>query len=257
MARIRLLHWKAAEAAPRIEVLKQAGYEVQYAERPSPASIRAGAPEAVVIDLSRLPSQGCGFGCDLRATKASRHIPLIFAGGDPEKVANVRKKLPDATYTDWQNVVAAIKKAMSRPLANPVVPKTMMGNYGHRTVAQKLGIESGVVVNVIDPPRNYTSLLGPLPDDVQFEEDEGHRGSVTLWFVHDAVSYQSGIRKRRALARNSKLWIVWPKGESGKRVGLTPQLIRLNALDAGLVDYKICAVSDVWSAMLFAAGKGA
>jgi hypothetical protein len=256
MARLRLLHWKAAEAAPRIELLRKAGHEVQYEEKPALGSVRAGAPQAIVIDLSRMPSQGREVAIYLRGAKATRHIPLVFTDGDPEKVAQIRELIPDATYTRWDGVLAAIKKAISKAPVDPVVPPQMMTRYGDRPVAQKLGIKPGTVVTLIDAPRNYEALLGEIPDGVQFEEGEQSAGSVTLWFIHDAAGFQASVRKRRAIARHSKLWIVWPKGESGKRAGITQNVVRATALQVGLVDYKICSVNETWSAILFAAGKG-
>jgi len=47
--------------------------------------------------------------------------------------------------------------------------------------------------------------------------------------------------------------VIWPKG--GQKAGITQQLIRESALAVGLVDYKICAVNDRWSAIAFARKK--
>jgi hypothetical protein len=256
MSRIRLLHPKATEAAPRIEFLRKAGHEVHYDDKPVMGAIRASPPDVIVIDLSRAPSFGREAAVYLRGTKASRHIPIVFAGGEAEKVAQIRKLIPDASYTTWDKIITVLKRALAAAPANPVVPPQMMDRYGSRPVAQKLGIKPDALVTVIDPPRNYESLLGTLPDGVQFSENQRQPGSITLWFVHDAVGYQAGVGKRRGLAKQSRLWVVWPKGEAGKRTGINQYLIRKAALDAGLVDYKICAVDDHWSAMLFAAAKG-
>ena len=255
MARLRLMHWKPAEAAPRVELLRKAGHEVQYEDKAGPAAIRAGAPDAVVIDLTRMPSHGREVAVWIRGTKAMRHVPIVFAGGEPEKVAAIRQIIPDATYTEWDGIKSALKKALANPPATAVIPPQMMTRYGDRTVAQKLGIKGGAVVTAIDPPRNFPDLLGTVPEGVEFAEDERKPGPITLWFVHDAATYQSFIGKRRGIAKRSKLWVVWPKGEGGKRAGITQNVVRQAALDAGLVDYKICAVNDKWSAILFAAGK--
>jgi len=257
MARLRLLHWNPAEAASKIQLLRKAGYEVIYEERPTPASIRTGDPQALLIDLSRLPSHGREVAIHHRGRKSTRHIPIVFIDGDAQKVEQIRELMPDALYTAWDSVLKKIPEALSQPPAEPVVPPQMMSRYGGRTVAQKLGIKSGSVVTVLDPPRNYAALLGELPEGVQFNENEGQQGAITLWFIRDAATYQRSIVKRRSLAKQSKLWIVWPKGEAGKRAGITQNLVRETAIAVGLVDYKICAIDDAWSAIVFAPGKGA
>ena len=255
MARIRLIHTRAVEAAPHIASLRRAGHEVQYEERLKPGDIRAGAPDAVLIDLTRLPSHGREVAVYIRGTKASRHIPLIFAGGDVEKVAQLRKLIPDAVYTSWPDVLSVLDLAILRPPADVVVPTPMMDRYKNRPVVQKLGISQGTVVRVIDPPRGFPSLLGHIPEAVSFIEDERDEPAVTLWFTRDAAAYLSSLSKMRAVAGRSKLWIIFPKGEPGKRAGINQHVVRQSALDAGLVDYKICAVNEQWTGMLFAAAK--
>ena len=74
---------------------------------------------------------------------------------------------------------------------------------------------------------------------------------MTLWFVRDPREYRNGLRGMSAIAGRTKLWIIWRKGSAD---GMTPNLIRQAANEAGLVDYKICAVSEQWSGMVF--GKG-
>jgi hypothetical protein len=256
VARIRLIHWKAAEAAEYVDILRNAGHQVDYEEKLNPGSIRDGRPEAVLIDLSRMPSHGREVGVHLRGAKSTRYVPLVFVGGDPEKVAAIRAVLPDATYTKWSGVLSAVRKALSHAPAEPVVPPQMMDRYSSRPVAQKLGIAAGSVVTVLDPPRNFPGLLGGLPDGVTFLENERSPGAVTLWFIDNADSYRSAIGKRRSIAGRSRFWILWPKGEAGKKAGITQNLVRETAIAVGLVDYKICAVNETWSAILFAKGKG-
>lgn len=99
--RIRLVYWNAAEAQERAARLQAAGYEVDF-DPLTPAALRAlgqDSPGAVVIDLSRLPSQGRDVGLDLRLYKSTRLIPLVFIEGDPDKTSRIRELLPDASYT--------------------------------------------------------------------------------------------------------------------------------------------------------------
>ncbi|MGZ4731456.1 MAG: DUF3052 domain-containing protein [Terriglobales bacterium] len=55
----------------------------------------------------------------------------------------------------------------------------------------------------------------------------------------------------KALAPAGMLWISWPKKSSGVATDLTEDGIRQIGLHAGLVDIKVCAVTDVWSGLKF------
>jgi hypothetical protein len=47
------------------------------------------------------------------------------------------------------------------------------------------------------------------------------------------------------------LWISWPKRSCGVATDITEDVIRQRGLAAGLVDVKVCAVTDVWSGLKF------
>ena len=72
---------------------------------------------AVVIDLSRMPSHGKYVGAWLRGSKSTRHIPLVFVGGEAEKVAAIKKQMPDAVYASVAGIGAALKKAIAQSAA--------------------------------------------------------------------------------------------------------------------------------------------
>lgn len=145
-ARVRLVHWRAGEAAALLATLRAAKYAVDYDEAVDSEGfrgIRAAPPDAFVIDLSRLPSHGREVATFFRGQKATRHVPIVFVGGEPEKVDAVRKVLPDATYTAPARLRSALRAALATRAANPVVPAQMMERYTTRTTAQKLGIGEG------------------------------------------------------------------------------------------------------------------
>ncbi len=254
MPRVRVVHWKAPLAGPLVATCRAAGLEVEFDSvrgNETIKLIRTNPPDAIVLDLNCLPSHSRDTAVYLRGTKYARHIPLIFVDGEPEKVDAVRSMIPDATYTTLKRVSAAVKKACAKPVTNPIIPTPMMERYGNRTVAQKLGIKEASSVAVIDAPRDYASALGPLPENVDLIEDPDDTHPVTLWFVLDPGALQSALRRMRALAAKTKLWIVWRKGTGV----LTDKSVRELANGADLVDYKICAVNSQWSAMAFARRK--
>jgi len=255
MPRVRLFHWKAAEAKPRIDVLRAAGYAVDYDETfVSFRAARQSPPDAFVIDLTRMPSQGREVAVALRGSKATRAVPIVFVEGDPEKIPTIQRLLPDATYTTYAKVRGALKTAIAKPPSSPVVPTQMMDRFAHRSVVQKLGISKAARVAVIDAPADYAKALTGLPDGVTLIEDETNAtdARIVLWFFHDPAGFQSALRRLRAVAARSRVWVLWRKN---KRDGLDGSLVRRAILDIGLVDYKICSYDESWSAMVLAVKK--
>jgi hypothetical protein len=256
MSRVRVVHWKAAEAEPLLEACRAAGHEVEYEPADLPAmakTVRRTLPEALVIDLSRMPSSGRELAFTIRHTRYTRQIPLIFVGGDPEKVEAIRSHLPDAVFTSLKRVASGIRTACKQVLENPARPPVLMERYGIRPTAQKMGIKEGSTVALFDAPRDYASVLGALPEGVELVEDPEDIHPVTLWFVRDSRDYQAELPRKRKLAARSKLWVVWTKGATTS--GLTGNFVREAAIEVGLVDYKICSVDARWSGMLFALKK--
>ncbi len=251
MSRLRLFHWKAEEAVPLIAALQAAGHSVEYQEKlASYRETRKSPPDAFVIDLSRLPSHGREAAIFLRGSKATRHVPTVFVGGDPEKVEGVRRLLPDASYTSPGRLLATLRHL--KPIADPVRPAQMMDRYGQRTTAQKLGIGKDMCVAVVDPPPDYAHAIGKLPEGAWFEEEPTEDCKVTLWFAHHPAGFQAALPEMRKVAAKSRLWILWRKG---KKEGLDGNIVRQGAMEVGLVDYKICSVNATWSAMVFTVKK--
>jgi len=58
-------------------------------------------------------------------------------------------------------------------------------------------------------------------------------------------------RITKRLAPSGMLWVSWPKKSSGVATDLDENIIREIGLAAGLVDVKVCAVTDVWSGLKF------
>jgi hypothetical protein len=255
MRKVYIVHWMPAEAPPLIERVRAAGFAVNHSEDPGgPAvtqAIRDYAPDIVVIDLSRLPSHGKEIAVWLRGRKATRHVPIVFTGGEPAKTAKVKEILPDAVFTIESKLVSALK-AMPAEVLEPVVPAPMMQRYQERTPAQKMGIREGSKVGIIDPPRDYLTVLGDMPPNAELAEEPGAPQEVTLWFVHEPEPFLASLPKMRSLAARTKLWVLWKKAS---RNGLTQNFIRETATDAGLVDYKICSVDGHWSGIAFARRK--
>jgi len=253
MPRVQLFHSNAAEARERIARLKAAGYRVAHDVPIGPEllrRLREHPPRAVVIDLSRLPSQGRDVALALRTSKATRHVPLVFVDGDPKKVAGIRKLLPDAAFTPWSSIRSALRKAIAYPPRNPVVPRSLLEGYSGTPLPKKLGIQEDTKVGLVAAPPGFRKTLGKLPANAVLRKGM-NRCDLVLWFVRSCRELKRGMRPTAARLGPGRLWILWPKKASGVNTDLTQQDVREAGLGAGLVDYKVCAVDATWSGLLF------
>jgi CheY-like chemotaxis protein len=249
MTRIRVIHFKAAEAGSLIEGLRTAGHEVEYDQKVDTALfrvIRSAPPNAFVIDLTRMPSHGRAVAVLMRQSPKTRHIPTVFVDGEAEKIALIRRQLPDAIYTTRAKLRSAVKAALSSRVENPVAPGPIF-SYHTRTAAEKIGIPKGATVGVIDPPRDYLRVIGALPDGVEFVEGAQAGCQLLLWFLHNPDTYLEMLPRMRAWVAKARLWVLWKKGGTTRAGAVTQPLIREAAMEMGLVDYKICSVDKTWS----------
>jgi hypothetical protein len=260
MGRVQLIHWNAEEADERAERLRALGYDVSCDLSAGPAFLRAlkqDPPAAIVIDLARLPSQGRDMGISLRKGGATRHVPLVFVGGEPKKVARIRDLLPDAVYTSWEEVRDSLAQAIDHPPEDPVVPGSVFAAYAGRPLPQKLGIRANSTVGLVNAPDEFESTLGELPEGVELHRQVHDRNDLTIWFVRSSDELQREIEGMAAQLEQGAMWIAWPKKASGVETDLSQQVVRQTGLGTGLVDYKICAIDKTWSALLFTRRKSA
>ena len=218
--------------------------------------LRANPPAAFVIDLTRLPAQGTAVAIELRKYTATRWVPIVFAGGVAEKVARARGLLPDAVYADWEGIAAALRRALASPPANPVAPDTMAG-YSGTPLPRKLGIKPGIAVALLGAPEDFENRLEPLPAGAAVRRDLRRPADLLLLFAKSRADLERRFYPAlRAMADRGAMWIAWPKKTSGLASDLSEPLIRALGLEAGLVDYKVCAIDATWSGLLFTRKKG-
>jgi hypothetical protein len=102
-----------------------------------------------------------------------------------------------------------------------------------------------------------------LPADVEAELGDALAGCAVvkdgrapldfaMVFAKTQAELKSGfVRLAKRLAPSGMLWISWPKKTSGVATDMNENDVRRIGLDAGLVDVKVCAVSEVWSGLKF------
>jgi CheY-like chemotaxis protein len=256
--RVLVIHWKPEEAAPRLELLRRAGFDATVLAPNGSAGLKGttGFPNVIVIDLSRLPMQGRAVAIELRKRAATRRVPIVFAGGSPDKLESIRALLPDATYSDWADIVEAIRHAARTAPEIPIVPDTMAG-YSGSSLPKKLGIREGILVALVDAPDGFESKLDPLPDGARIVTRPRGAARAILF-----VTAMSDLDRRwrsvvDSVAEGATVWIAWQKKASGITTDASEKEIRAYGLERGWVDYKICSIDETWSGLAFSKRKAA
>lgn len=259
--RIRLIHWKPDEALEEVEKLRAAGYDVA-SESLTPDSLRElknDPPDAVIIDLSRLPTQGRDLALTLRKFKSTRSVPLVFVEGDQEKVNRFKRLLPDVAFTNYSQIQAALKHAVANPPKDPVVPRSVFDGYSGVPLPKKLGIKTNAAVCLIDAPQEFERTLGNLPQGVSLYKGaidlKKGRCDLAIWFVTSRKILENRISDIRERIGKGGIWIAWPKKASGISSDLSQNVVRKVGLASGLVDFKICSIDKMWSGLRFSLRK--
>ena len=131
----------------------------------------------------------------------------------------------------------------------------MPAGYSGTPLATKLGIAAEQRLIVIDEPLDFRGLLAPLPDDVRISTTLRGRAAVVVLFVTARHELERRIGPaERAIFPDGGCWIAWPKRASPNRTSrvvtdMTGDVVREVCLPRGLVDNKVCAIDDTWSAL--------
>jgi hypothetical protein len=252
VATVRLIHWNGPEGRERQQRLAALGHDVAFDDVDGPGLgrlIRASVPDAFVIDLTRLPSHGREVAMGLRSAKVTRHVPIVFVDGDPEKVKRLRQLLPDATYTSWTRLKTVLPKALARPTANPIVPPSSI--YSGKPAVHKLGVKAGMQVCLINAPKGFGATLRPLPPHVRFTATPAETCDLFVVFVRSHRELVAHLSSLTSQVARQTLWCAWPKKASGIKSDLDGNAVRNTGLASGWVDFKICAIDDIWSGLAF------
>jgi hypothetical protein len=125
-----------------------------------------------------------------------------------------------------------------------------LAGYSGTPLAKKLGIAAGHRVKTHGAPPHYQDLLAPLPEGVTISARL--RGQVDVWHLFTTTRRELAGALGDAIAATEAggvIWISWPKKTSGVPTDVTEDRIRDLVLPLGLVDVKVCAVDETWSAL--------
>ncbi len=122
-----------------------------------------------------------------------------------------------------------------------------MPGYSKTPLFKKLGYKDGMRVYLVNAPDGYLSWVHPLPL-VDFVIDPPY--DLAHIFVNEIASLEElSHQLRHEIAQNGMIWISWHKKASKLPTEITEDTIRDIVLPIGLVDIKVCSVTDVWSGL--------
>lgn len=122
-----------------------------------------------------------------------------------------------------------------------------MAGYSGKAVYQKLGLQPTHRLKVLQSPQDYAALVGlgkVTFTDAHHDLDVIH---VFIYTVEDLWTLLPGLPKE--IKPSGMIWVSWPKKKSPLFSGITEDHIREAALGMDLVDVKVCAINDTWSAL--------
>jgi len=124
-----------------------------------------------------------------------------------------------------------------------------MPGYSGTPLPKKLGIKSGFRVQLANAPPD---VRAELRDALAECTDEENALDFAMLFTKSRAELTKEFpRMAKRLTPAGMLWVSWPKKSSGVATDLDENVVREIGLAAGLVDVKVCAVTDVWSGLKF------
>lgn len=121
-------------------------------------------------------------------------------------------------------------------------------------LVRKLGIKPDARVAILSAPNGFVGTLAELPSGVRvLARARAPIDVAVAFFTRRHELARRAPQLTRALAADGALWIAWPKRTSGVVTDLRAGVVREVADGVGLVDQRLVALDDMWSAIAFVA----
>ncbi len=127
-----------------------------------------------------------------------------------------------------------------------------MAGYSGTPLPRKLGIKPGGRVLLINAPDDFEVVdLRELPDDVALHaKPSGAAYDVVLLFIRSAAELHKRFEPAtKRITPSGRLWVAWPRKAGGFASDVDENAIRDLAIETGLVDNKVAAISEAWSGL--------
>lgn len=124
-----------------------------------------------------------------------------------------------------------------------------MPGYSGTPLWKKLGLKPDMTACVINPPAGYDDELLAGGPSAKWAAPAPPQEFTHLFTTKRAEMEVVLAATLQTMHRGGMIWVSWPKKASKVPTDITEDTIRAVALPMGLVDVKVCAVSDIWSGL--------
>lgn len=126
----------------------------------------------------------------------------------------------------------------------------MIERYSKTSLVKKIGIKENFLIKLYKAPENYLALLHKLPKGVTIQKHSKNQVNFIHIFLKTKKELEKNFQKiKKEINKDGMIWISWPKKNSSEQTDVDENSIREFALKNGMVDVKVCAVDEVWSAL--------
>jgi hypothetical protein len=126
-----------------------------------------------------------------------------------------------------------------------------MVGYSHQALRDKLDIKPGMRLYFERLPVDVHTELGDLDDDTTLVHDPQLANYFHYFISTRAQLHTLAEAFQHMKAPSQIVWISWPKKSSQVKTDISEQDLRDALLPIGLVDTKVCDVSDTYSGLKF------
>ena len=127
-----------------------------------------------------------------------------------------------------------------------------MPGYSGTPLPQKLGIKEKFRVAFVGLPGDVKAELGDALKACSVLKSPSGPVDFAMVFATRQTELETEFRRLiKSLAPAGMLWASWPKKSSGVATDMNENDVRRIGLASGLVDVKVCAISEVWSGLKF------
>jgi hypothetical protein len=131
-----------------------------------------------------------------------------------------------------------------------------MPGYSGTPLPKKLGVKPGFHVYFANAPAEVQAELQESFSECVVHKNELEKNSDPIDFVMLFVKSRTELSKQfvklaKVLTPAGMLWACWPKKSSKVATDLNEDEVRTLGLGTGLVDVKVCAVTEIWSGLKF------